>query len=61
VGTAAEVTPIRSIDRIKIGNGARGPLTHQLQDEFFAYTEGRKPDIHGWLTPVPIAASASVR
>jgi branched-chain amino acid aminotransferase len=61
VGTAAEVTPIRSVDRIKVGAGTRGPITHQLQDEFFAYTEGRKPDIHGWLSPVPVTANAAVR
>jgi branched-chain amino acid aminotransferase len=58
VGTAAEVTPIRSIDRIKIGAGARGPITKRVQDEFFALTGGAKPDRHNWLTPcgVPVAA-----
>jgi branched-chain amino acid aminotransferase len=49
-GTAVEVTPIRSIDRIRIGNGARGPITHKLQDEFYALTGGKKADRHGWLT-----------
>jgi len=58
VGTAAEVTPLRSIDRITIGSGSRGPITKRLQDEFFALTGGTKPDRHNWLTPVgvPIAA-----
>jgi branched-chain amino acid aminotransferase len=51
-GTAAEVTPIRSIDRIQIGRGSRGPITAAVQEEFFAITTGAKPDRHGWLTPV---------
>ncbi|HKM90682.1 MAG TPA: branched-chain amino acid transaminase [Candidatus Acidoferrales bacterium] len=59
-GTASEVTPVRSIDRIIIGSGGRGPVTKRLQDEFFALVEGRKPDRHGWLTPVPKPAVAPV-
>jgi branched-chain amino acid aminotransferase len=59
-GTASEVTPVRSIDRITIGRGGRGPVTKRLQDEFFALVEGRKPDRHGWLTPVPGAVPAPV-
>jgi len=57
-GTAAELTPIRSIDRITIGAGKRGPITERLQKEFFAIVEGHKPDRHQWLTPVgqPVAA-----
>jgi len=51
-GTAAEITPIRSIDRIVIGSGSRGPVTERLQNEFFGITSGRIPDRHGWLTPV---------
>jgi branched-chain amino acid aminotransferase len=51
-GTAAEITPIRSIDRITIGSGQRGPVTATLQKEFFAITSGAAPDRHGWLTPV---------
>jgi branched-chain amino acid aminotransferase len=51
-GTAAEITPIRSIDRITIGSGQRGPVTARLQKEFFAITSGAEPDRHGWLTPV---------
>jgi branched-chain amino acid aminotransferase len=51
-GTAAEVTPIRSVDRITIGKGKRGPITEKLQREFFAIVEGRTSDRYGWLTPV---------
>lgn len=51
-GTAAEVTPIRSIDRITIGAGRRGPVTERLQTEFFAYINGEIPDRYNWLTPV---------
>jgi branched-chain amino acid aminotransferase len=55
-GTAAEVTPIRSIDKIQIGSGRRGPVTTQLQRAFFDYVDGVVPDKHGWLTPVDVAA-----
>jgi branched-chain amino acid aminotransferase len=51
-GTAAEVTPIRSIDRITIGAGKRGPVTERIQKEYFAYIAGDVADRHGWLTPV---------
>ncbi len=51
-GTAAEVTPIRSIDRITIGSGTRGPITEKIQAEYFAYIGGRIPDRYNWLTPV---------
>ena len=51
-GTAAEITPIRSIDKVTIGAGRRGPITERLQVEFFGITEGEIPDRHGWLTPV---------
>jgi len=50
-GTAAEITPIRSIDGISIGAGHRGPITERLQAEFFGITSGQLPDRHGWLTP----------
>jgi branched-chain amino acid aminotransferase len=58
-GTAAEVTPIRSVDRIQVGAGKRGPVTEKLQREFFAIVEGRTPDRFGWLTPVaqPVGAA----
>jgi branched-chain amino acid aminotransferase len=51
-GTAAEITPIRSIDHISVGAGRRGPVTERLQTEFFGVTSGQIPDRHGWLTPV---------
>ena len=54
-GTAAEVTPVRSIDRLDVGDGKRGPLTKAAQDQFFAITSGEVPDRHNWLTPVPVA------
>jgi branched-chain amino acid aminotransferase len=59
VGTAAEVTPIRSVDRIQIGAGKRGPITAKLQARFFEIVEGRAKDTHGWLTPVaqPVGAA----
>ena len=56
-GTAAEITPIRSIDRIPIGKGRRGPVTERLQKEFFAVIDGTAPDRHGWLSPVYAAAA----
>jgi len=58
VGTAAEVTPIRSIDKIKIGAGKRGPITEALQRAFFEVINGEVPDTHGWLTYVYPEASA---
>ncbi len=60
-GTAAEITPIRSIDRIPIGKGRRGPLAEKLQKEFFAIVNGTKPDRHGWLTPVHAGQPAGVK
>jgi branched-chain amino acid aminotransferase len=51
-GTAAEITPIRTIDRIPVGNGHRGPVTEALQKEFFAIISGSAPDRYGWLSPV---------
>ena len=60
VGTAAEVTPIRSIDKIVIGKGRRGPVTERLQRAFFDVINGETPDTHGWLTYV-YAEEASLR
>jgi branched-chain amino acid aminotransferase len=51
-GTAAEITPIRSVDRIQIGQGRRGPVAEKLQKEFFAIVNGTKPDRYGWLSAV---------
>ncbi len=60
-GTAAEITPIRSIDRITIGKGRRGPVAEALQHEFFGIIEGRKPDEHGWLSHVHAGQTAGVK
>jgi branched-chain amino acid aminotransferase len=57
-GTAAEVTPVRSIDRITVGKGRRGPVTEKIQNEFFGLMEGKRPDTHGWLTPVTLPVAA---
>src|SRR5271169_3928928 len=57
-GTAAEVTAIRSVDKIKVGKGTVGPITKALQKEFYAIVRGEKSDRHGWLTPVPVASKA---
>jgi branched-chain amino acid aminotransferase len=57
-GTAAEVTPVRSIDRITVGLGRRGPVTEKIQNEFFGLMEGKRPDTHGWLTPVTLPVAA---
>jgi len=51
-GTAVEVTPIRSVDRIPVGNGSRGPITEALQSAFFDLVRGNTPDRFGWLYPV---------
>lgn len=51
-GTAAEITPIRSVDRIEVGAGGRGPVTARIQEEFMGIAKGRIPDRHGWLTLV---------
>jgi len=51
-GTAAEVTPIRSVDHIVVGSGRRGPITASLQQSFFDIVSGNAPDRHHWLTPV---------
>lgn len=49
-GSAAEVTPIRSIDRIPVGQGRRGPITEKIQRRFFDIIEGKVDDPYGWLT-----------
>ena len=56
-GTAAEITPIRSIDRITVGKGRRGPVAEQLQHEFFGIIDGSKPDRYGWLAFAHAAAA----
>jgi branched-chain amino acid aminotransferase len=51
-GTAAEVTPIRELDRVEIGAGSRGPLTEKIQAAFFDIVNGRNPKYAEWLTAV---------
>jgi branched-chain amino acid aminotransferase len=51
-GTAAEVSPIRSVDRIAVGTGKPGPITRRLQKELMDLAKGLRPDPYGWLTPV---------
>ena len=57
-GTAAEVTPVREIDRRTIGRGARGPMTEELQQAFFDIVRGRNDDYAHWLTPFSLDALA---
>ena len=52
-GTAAELTPIRSVDHIQVGEGKPGPITRTIQEEFMGIAQGRRPDRHGWLTFIP--------
>ena len=51
-GTAAEVTPIREVDRIQIGEGRRGPITEKIQTAYFDIVNGRNPKYAHWLTRV---------
>jgi len=59
-GTAAEITAIRSVDKISVGNGTTGPITKALHKEFYAIVRGEKADRFNWLTPVPVASKQPV-
>jgi branched-chain amino acid aminotransferase len=59
-GTAAEVTPIRSVDKITVGKGKIGPITKSIQQEFYGIVRGEKPDRYNWLTPVPVGSKQPV-
>jgi branched-chain amino acid aminotransferase len=59
-GTAAEVTHLRSVDRILVGDGTMGPVTKAIHDEFFALVNGTKADRYNWLTPVEVKVPATV-
>ena len=59
-GTAAEVTPIRSVDKISVGKGAVGPITKSIQQEFYGIVRGEKSDRYKWLTPVPVGSKQPV-
>jgi branched-chain amino acid aminotransferase len=68
-GTAVEITPVRSVDKIKVGNGRRGPITEAIQRRFLGMINGDSPDTYNWLTfvdgtrsrPEPVAAGAKAR
>ncbi|MGH9241825.1 MAG: hypothetical protein ACRD3G_27585, partial [Vicinamibacterales bacterium] len=60
VGTAVEVTPIRTVDRVKVGRGRRGPVTEALQQRFFQIVRGETPDPYGWLQPVNVPTLSAV-
>ena len=59
-GTAAEITPVRSVDRIPVGSGRRGPITRALQEQFFGLFSGRTADQWGWLEALEQPASDRV-
>ena len=60
-GTAAEITPIRSVDKISVGNGVTGPITRAIQKQFYGIVSGEMPDRYGWFTPVPVKNDAKNR
>lgn len=59
-GTAAEITPIRSVDKISVGKGVTGSITKAIQKEFYGIVRGEKADRFGWLTPVPVGSKQPV-
>ena len=58
-GTASEIAPIRSVDRIPVGTGRAGPITRELQRRFMAAVHGETPDTRGWLTLVRAATESA--
>lgn len=60
-GTAAEITPVRSVDKITVGQGKIGPVTRELQRRFLATVHGETADVHGWLTPTRSLVASSPR
>jgi len=59
-GTAAEVTHLRSVDRVLVADGKMGPITSAIHAEFFGIVNGTKPDRYGWLTPVKVPVAETV-
>jgi branched-chain amino acid aminotransferase len=59
-GTAAEITAIRSVDKITVANGVTGPITRAIHKEFYGIIEGNIADRHNWLTPVPVGKQQPV-
>jgi branched-chain amino acid aminotransferase len=60
-GTATEVAPVRSVDKIAVGSGKRGPITQQIQQKFLDVVHGRADDSHGWLTYVNAERASKTR
>jgi branched-chain amino acid aminotransferase len=60
-GTAAELTPVRSVDRIQVGEGRPGPVTLSIQEQYLGIATGKLEDRYGWLTMVPDAVAAGER
>jgi len=59
-GTAAEITPIRSVDKISVGKGTVGPITRALREDFYGIVRGTASDRYQWLTPVPVKQAVAV-
>ena len=59
-GTAAEITPIRSVDKISVGKGVVGPVTKSIQQEFYGIVRGERADRYHWLAPVPVGSKQPV-
>src|SRR5215472_5231018 len=59
-GTAAEITPIRSVDKITVGHGIAGHITKSIRKEFYGIVNGSAEDRFGWLTPVPVSVKQPV-
>src|SRR5437868_5696484 len=59
-GTAAEITPIRSVDKISVGNGTTGPITRKIIKQFYGILKGEIADSFNWLTPVPVGSKQPV-
>ncbi|MGH6631446.1 MAG: aminotransferase class IV, partial [Burkholderiales bacterium] len=59
-GTAAEITPIRSVDKISVGKGTVGPITRALREDFYGIVRGTAPDRYQWLTPVPVPSKQPI-
>jgi branched-chain amino acid aminotransferase len=59
-GTAAEITGVRSVDKISVGKGVVGPVTKAIQKEFYGIIRGERPDRFNWLTPVPVGSKQPV-
>jgi branched-chain amino acid aminotransferase len=60
-GTASEVTPVRSVDKLDVGNGNPGPITMQIQRAYLQTVRGEIDDRHGWLTYVRAERASASR